>query len=333
MDIIQTPSEAWKKLSESGPSSATAVPVNWWLGGLILANVSLGNVPELVVQMNSLEMTSGSKRPSSIQVTGLDMWLEQLTFNGQAVASFVLRPKQMDQNEVFFALSDHLVDEISRDKDVTPSVRTLEAIIRDWIDFWSKERSELSRETLHGLLGELIALDEFLDTNNLSHSSWSGPVGDPHDFRGEQDSLEVKVTSKRTGPLVHKISSVSQLQIPERGRLFVLSIRAKLSENGEHSFDDLVGRVGSLKLFETEIGRAYFASALEKAGYSSALPVEFARFDVFDRQVFEVKEGFPRILKDSIPDDPRLFDLTYSVDFSGAKEFQYDLKGEILTLS
>jgi hypothetical protein len=332
MNNPQTPSEAWKTLSESGSSSTSAVPVNWWQGGLILANVSFGNVPELVIQLNTLEMTAGSKRPSSILVTGLDIWLELLTFNSQAVSSLVLRPKQVDHNEVFFALADHLVDEICRDKDVTPSVRALESIIRDWVDFWSKERSELSREALHGLLGELIALDEFLMTDNLLHSSWSGPAGDPHDFRGERDSLEVKVTSKRTGPLVHKISSTSQLQIPELGRLFVLSIRAKLSETGERSFDDLVMRVGALPLFEDEVGRTYFASALAKAGYSNNLPVEFSRFDLFDTQVFEVREGFPRVLKDSIPNDPRVFDLTYSVDFSGATEYLHDLNGETLQL-
>ncbi len=332
MTITQTPSDAWKSLADSGSNQSSALPVNWWLGGLILANVSLGNVPELVVQLNSLEIDLTTRRPSSIQVAGLDIWLEQLTFNGLTVPSLVLRPKQPEQNEVFYSLADHLVDEICRDKDLKPSVRALELIIRDWIDFWAKERSELSREALLGLLGELIALDQYLEIDDLPYSAWSGPVGDPHDFRGEKASVEVKVTSKRTGPLVHKISSVNQLQIPIDGQLFVLSIRAKLSENGEKSFDELVARVGSLEMFTSETGKSYLQSALQMAGYSTSLPVELSRFDVYDTQVFEVRDGFPRILKDSIPEDPRVFDLIYSVDFSGAKEFRHDLKGEKLQL-
>lgn len=320
-ESFTSPSRVWERILGESNEAANAVTISWWKGGLILANVSLTGTPELVIQVSGIPLSVESRTPSSIQVAGLDIWFEAVSFNGVKVPSLLLKPKYSENVEVFYALADHLVGGIAKDLELEASAESLESVISAWVKFWSKQRPELSRELLLGLLGELIALDEVLDLDGVTYAIWEGPNGAPQDFRGPSDSLEVKVQGSHTGPIIHKINGLLQLQIPEHGRLFVLSIRAKLGSNGDYAFDDLVSRVSELKIFEKPEAKSYLAKALEAAGYSKNLPVDLSRYDVIEMGIYEVKDSFPRITKDIVSLDPRVLDLTYSVDFSGAEEF------------
>jgi hypothetical protein len=316
-----SPSSVWGKLISEANEAAKAVTISWWKGGLILANVSLTGTPELVIQVSGIPISGESRTPSSIQVAGLDIWFEAVSFNGVNVPSLLLKPKYSENVEVFYALADHLVAGIAKDASLEASIDSLESVISAWVKFWSKQKPEVSRELLLGLLGELIALDEILDLSESTHSIWEGPKGAPQDFRGPSDSLEVKVQGSHTGPIVHKINGLLQLQIPEDGKLYVLSIRAKLGSNGSHAFHDLVSRVSALSIFKAPEAHSFFTKALEAAGYSKNLPVDFSRYDVIEMGIYEVTKSFPRITKDVVSLDPRVMDVTYSVNFSGAAEF------------
>lgn len=327
------PSEVWNALREEADASETAVVLNYWKGGLILANLSISKVPELVVQVSALPLTSPARKPSSIQVAGLEIWFENLTFNGSLVPSMVMRPKLAEHSDVFYALADHLVSNLANNEEIEASAEGIESVIAEWIRFWTREREEISRELLLGLLGELIALDQVLDLSGADYFIWEGPTGTPKDFRAAKDALEVKVLGTRTGPTVHKISSILQLQIPEDGDLYVLSVRVHLSANGQHSYDELVERVAGLPIFASEGAKSHFRSALEKAGYHKNLPVGVARFDIVELGIYEIRDDFPCLTKDHFPQDPRVMDITYSVDFSGAAEFLLPETDEKLKLN
>jgi hypothetical protein len=235
-------SAIWNEMAIDLDAVGSAAVLNYWSGGLILANMSMLKVPELIIQVNGLTLESSGRRASSVHVAGLDLWFESLAFNGESVASLVLVPKNSDQRDLFYALADHLVPQLALNSELPGTSDSVEAEISEWMKFWAKERSEISRELLLGLLGELIALDEYLDLDGKDYTVWEGPLGSPKDFRGQNDALEVKVLGTRTGPVVHRISSIQQLQIPENGRLFILSLRITFSANGNHSFDQLVPR-------------------------------------------------------------------------------------------
>lgn len=317
----KSPTEAWGELIELSADASSAVTLNWWKGGLILANLSISKIPELVIQLNGYSLEAAGKRPSSVKVAGLDIWYESLTFNGARVPSLVLMPKYTEHFEVFYSLADHLVSNISQDENLEVSPENLEERILDWVKFWSRERPEFNKELLLGLLGELIAIDDVLDLDGYTHEFWEGPKGSPQDFRGSIDALEVKVQGTHTGPITHQISSILQLQIPTSGNLYVLSLRIKLGANGENSFHDIVERVRANSLFANREGKEFYSLALEKVGYSAELPINLSRYDVVDLGIYHVREGFPRLIHSLIPDDPRIFDVKYSVDFSGAQEF------------
>lgn len=326
-------SKIWNEMAIDLDAVGSAAVLNYWSGGLILANMSMLKVPELIIQVNGLKLESSGRCSSSVHVAGLDLWFEDLAFNGETVASMVLVPKNAEQKDLFYALADHLVPKLALNPDLPGTSDSLEAAISEWMKFWAKERNELSRELLLGLLGELIALDEYLNLEGKDYTVWEGPLGSPKDFRGMNDALEVKVMGTRTGPVVHRISSIQQLQIPENGRLFVLSLRIVFSANGKHSFADLVSRVSDLQIFQSLEGKSRLKLALESAGYRSNLPVDLSRFDVFDSGVYEVLAGFPRLTEADITADARVLDITYSVDFSGSAEFLLPDSGAKLQLN
>lgn len=317
----KSPGQAWAELIDLSVDATSSITLNWWKGGLILANLSLAKIPELVIQINGYPLEKSNKKPSSVKVAGLDIWYESLTFNGVKVPSLVLRPKLTEHFQVFFALADYLVQNISQNETLDVQPDKLEEIVDEWVKFWARERAEFSRELLLGLLGELIAIDDVLDLEGHTHDFWEGPKGSPQDFRGANDALEVKVQGSHVGPITHQISSILQLQPPQNGNLYVLSLRIKLGANGEHSYHDLVDRVSKIPMFANIEGRAFLREALDKAGYSTELPINLSRYDIVDSNIYHVRDGFPRLSKTQIPEDVRVFDIKYSVDFSGAKEF------------
>ena len=95
----------------------------------------------------------------------------------------------------------------------------------------------------------------------------------------------------------------------------------KLGANGTEAFDELVERVSGIELFSSPDAKIFLGRALVRAGYSRNLPVDFTRYDILEKGIYEVVEGFPRLTKEDITNDPRVMDVTYSVDFSGAEEF------------
>lgn len=287
----------------------------------MLAGLSLGSVPELVIQVSAFDLKPSQTTPSSLSVHGLETFYELLNIDGP-VPCLVLRPKQTSYQEVFFSLADQIVQHLQGNVDHDGRPETLEKLLKQWMDFWSKEVGSLSVEKILGLTGELLALKHWLDLSGKTHIFWTGPASLPQDFRGEVDALEVKVLGKRTGARVHHISSTLQLQdMPKGGRLYVISFRLNLSASGSDSLHDLVDEVRALDIFSSGPGRMYLESALLSAGYSSDLPINYTKYDLLQGGLYEVKGDFPRLVHDVLPLDSRILDVQYSIDISACDEY------------
>lgn len=326
------PSMVWEGILGRSGSTQSAVITGYWRGGLILANVSAANFPELIVQVKGMELGYTVRRNSSNQLAGLEIWFENLTFNGAAMASLVMRPKHSDNYDAFYALADHLVSRIPVAEPLGTPAATVEQIIDEWAQFWAKTRGTFRREQLLGLLGELIAIDRVLDLSDVDYTIWEGPLGAPKDFRWIHDAMEVKVLGTRTGPVVHTISSVDQLQPPHDGKLYVLSIRVTFGAHGNEALDDLVQRVKGLPLFQNADAKHHFDGALNQCGFDHDIPLEYSRFDLLDIEIYEIRDDFPRLTKSEMPSDSRILDITYKVDFSGAGEFLLEKNSQKLKL-
>ncbi len=124
----------------------------------------------------------------------------------------------------------------------------------------------LSAERQIGLLGELLFLEELMMSKGSGAvGAWTGPTGEPHDFRLGDDEFEVKTTtgSKR----IHTVNGEEQL-VPSLGcRLYITSI--VLGPPGEGADFTLRDRVAAItarlrNARESEV----FTQGLRSVGYA-----------------------------------------------------------------
>lgn len=311
----------------------TAQPVGLWTGGLILASFDDEGHPQLIVEYNPTVNNENSTSISKIlETNGLLLVTREILINGTKRSCAVLKAKHENNSKQFITLSDHFVSQLSNEMAKTGALIEIEKSLKKWIEFFRPKLSQTSREKILGLVGELLALRDWLDVSNLSCSNWRGPIGGLHDFVGQNDSLEVKVSGSRKGPLVHKVSDIDQLVPNVKGDLKVLSFRIALGGNLEFSIHELVAETTQNPMFQTPGGQEYLTSALQAAGYNLGLEHDLSRYEVIEQGLYLVGQGFPTMQVQRSGLDSRIVDVTYSLDFSALSDFKMSDSPSKLTL-
>jgi hypothetical protein len=176
----------------------------------------------------------------------------------------------------------------------------------------------VSRETILGLIGELTFIRNWLNTVDSDHKIWVGPFGESKDFIGETKEVEVKVCGNRTGPLVHKISSIDQLQKSPEKDLYLYSLRVTLGHNKKNKVQDLIEEVRTLPLFCRNLASVkYFAEGILRYGLHGEVPLEYSTFEVLEEGIYGVGDDFPKLAKESIAQIPEVVSVQYSIDITG----------------
>jgi hypothetical protein len=187
-----------------------------------------------------------------------------------------------------------------------------------------EEVSPLSTEAQIGLIGELWLLARLVAGNSpVALDSWTGPLGEPHDFRTSLAAIEVKASLSRRH--VHTVSSLEQLSHEPETRLFVLSLLLEpAGGDGGHSLATAVAALrGLLSPDQTRLDR--FDQLLATAiGFNDAMAAHYRlRYKLRSApRLFEVTEGFPRLTRPMLqtqlgPNSLRIVDAEYIVDFEG----------------
>lgn len=301
--------------------------VGMWSGGLILEASSHSGLSELIFEVAHSE---GDRSNGKVAALGFEASLKELDLAGQRASCFVLSQARLKFSGPFSALSEYLKTQFLGDFSLKGSAEELFESVDRWFEFFRRSKGMSRKEQIQGLVGELLAMDSVLDCSNLEFDEWTGPIGSPQDFRIGSTWIEVKTSSARKGALVHKISSVDQLVIPEGGQLYVLSFRLQLGKQAQHSVHDLVNRVGASPLFSDREAQTYFRQALSSVGYDPDLPEDLSKYDLFETALFDIREDFPRLQRSDLPNDIRIMDVSYSVDFSATGDFAVDLGGQHL---
>jgi hypothetical protein len=313
--------DVWALLKGEGQGVA-GQPLSLWSGGLVVATLAGSKTPQLVIQLkegHSPDVAAQAHR--LLKVNGLSSSVENLRLNNNDAVCFVIGPSIPKFESIFYALADYLVNAIKLPKVLDPSAKSIEQIVQEWMEFFRKPSEQTNREKILGLIGELVAIRDWIDPFGLDGTAWTGPLGQPQDFRGKNDSIEVKVLGTRTGPTVHKISSLHQLVNPGDGKLYVLSMRVTLSATGASSIHDLVRDVSKSSIFADQSSQANFWDSVQGLGYSEDLEAQFSHFDLIAASLYEVRAGFPRLGPEITNADSRIFDVVYSLDFSALGEY------------
>jgi hypothetical protein len=193
--------------------------------------------------------------------------------------------------------------------------RRLESRLSVWRSALRPRKELLSRTEVLGLWGELHAVLYLADTltPDLAVAMWAGPESGIHDFVGNGIGLECKAQTGADPAL--RVSSLEQLDPSGLRRLAVRRLRLTEAPNGR-SLADMVAETRS------RIGGWDLERKLALAGWRDADAGAHSepRFVVVDETMFDVRPGFPSLIRASVP--VGILDATYRIDPQLLDEFK-----------
>ena len=197
--------------------------------------------------------------------------------------------------------------------------------LRMWRDFSATlDGAGLGLDKLVGLAAELIFLRTLLCADispSVAIQSWVGPSGHQHDFRLPKASVEVK--SCRTVEAIKvTFSSTRQLEPVDDLPLFLAVVRIDMREPFGTCLPDLVREIRDVLRagnHKSEIG--IFNMKLIRVGYNEGAEAYYSRirFRADDPIFFPVRDDFPRIASDAVPNEIDKIQFRLSIPSSLSK--------------
>lgn len=190
------------------------------------------------------------------------------------------------------------------------------SVLEDWKELFGLGSSQMSKEQIVGLTGELIVLEVLTASNPAALSYWDGPAGGIHDFRCERRALEVKSTTRRHGR-IFSISGHLQLDPPSGGDLHFVAIKLEQNPGGSVTIPGLIE-----KIRKNGVRPNLLTQKLSETGYVAGTNelAETARFDLSEFSIYCVNEQFPKIIASSFVSGNTpsgVLKITYEIDLSG----------------
>ena len=182
----------------------------------------------------------------------------------------------------------------------------------------------LTLEEQRGLFGELVVLRNHVMSAlgaEASVNAWTGSAGSWHDFETELLSLEVKTTAA-SAPHSFHVASEKQLSAGARP-LYVGLLQVDVEEHGGLSLPELV-TLTRRDLVQAPGAVEAFNDKLLEWGYLDSHEARYATpgYRLGRLRLYEVREGFPRITEESLPEG--VGDLRYTVSVSACEPFAVD---------
>jgi hypothetical protein len=183
-----------------------------------------------------------------------------------------------------------------------------------------EEKPLLGIERQIGLLGELIFLDHLIKKGGLGLAeAWTGPHGEPHDFRVKNREFEVKATVAPRR--VHTINGSEQLVPSKDCALYLVSVL--LGPAGSSTGFTLAQFVESL-VTSLASSPARFDDSLLRSGYKHADSEHYGKKFTLRRPIglVAVDNKFPAITRPTIQSalgalSQRVGHVQYEVDIDG----------------
>jgi hypothetical protein len=170
--------------------------------------------------------------------------------------------------------------------------------LNEWRWFWGVDPARLSASDALGLFGELWFMIQWTGVSADSVQAWNASVGSRHDFQWSQYSVEVKATS-RSGPTIHTIQNLEQLEDAEHGILYLYSLRLSRDALAANTVNTLVETAMNALRDRPDA----HAELLRKLGQRGYTPAErnhaLVPYRVIDQGLYCVTGGFPRLTRAS----------------------------------
>lgn len=307
----------WRALGRPLGDRLAAERVRDWTGGPVLVALDSSGTRHLLVRTDQ-DRPVRLPRP----VAGLGLSVRRLHPAGQPDAAWIdLACGDPSWHRTFCGLCADVITELPVTGTTDPA--TLLAVLERWRRFWATDRDGLTRDQQLGLLGELWLLLEWLPRLTLSAvTAWRGPLRGRHDFVTDSVSVEVKTTCTATGPVVHYVARLDQLDEPGAGELYLLSLRAVPDPLGAVSLDALLIRA---RHAAATIGATCVALLDDRLRSLGVTPTHEGRYSerlrIAQQELYRVGPGFPRLVLSTFPTGlpAGITDVSYSLDTSACR--------------
>lgn len=253
---------------------------------------------------------------------------------GEYESKYFIELKQSIPNtdNIFELVISDICDRILKLNELNDFVCALSRVLSEWKLFFDKlENGVFSLSFQKGLYGELVFLRDFLFNKHKIYDAincWTGSERSNHDFQIGNNAVEIKTTAGKRHRKFY-VSSEKQLDSTGLDNLFLLitEINTHLNMYGNR-LPDIVESIFEI-IDQDPVAKMMFEVKLCKYGYNHLFSDSYKYgFSVSNTQVFEVKEGFPRLL--SVDVSNGVGDLKYSVMIDACEPFK--LNGEILDI-
>ena len=259
------------------------------------------NQEAMLVRFPTLKIDPNEKLPD-----GQGFSVEHVDPEGDGNAWLALTRKAPGGAELFSSMACDVAGSLdsaaSEGADEQKTMRTFLGRVRAWQEFMRKGSLALSAEAEIGLAGELKMLAALINagvTENAAVRGWVGPLDGLQDYLLGTGALEVKTTISPTG-FTARIASLDQLDDATLQPLFVGAVRLRQTASGDvlsNIVADSRARVAGDReaarlLSERLIAAGYFDSQADRYG---------RRFELAGIRFIEVGEGFPRLIRGTVP--------------------------------
>lgn len=229
-----------------------------------------------------------------------------------------------------FSLRYHSLDElfVKLCWDLMVSSKDAEDPLKQFVDQYAKWQRLLQRvndsilptSIQKGLIGELLFMNERAQKEGIENalSAWVGPEGADQDFDFSTYWAEVKSTTIAGNTVT--ISSLQQLDRSEKGYLTVYFMDKTTSHSQSIvTLDSAVSAIESI--LESNRQKEIFACKLARVGFQDKDREKYKeyRFRLMNREIYAVKEGFPRLTKGIVPAE--ITDARYELNLAAIASF------------
>ena len=230
---------------------------------------------------------------------------------------------QLEQKPAFIKLVWDLIEYTRKAESVQQGLVLLQNRFLIWQKLLQKGNQDiLQYNVVKGLIGELIflknyCLNKYGDRTALE--GWIGPEGADKDFVYADAWFEVKAVDPSISEV--KISSLEQLQ-GEHGYLVIINISKTSTENTlsitlPKIIESIIEKLGgSIEL------KTCLEMKLAEVGYFYDAEYDKIAFDFHEEQRYSIKENFPRITRDVVPEP--VSNLTYCLSISALEEWRVE---------
>jgi len=219
--------------------------------------------------------------------------------------------------EIFEVFCKDLVAASINAVDLSEAVSLLRSRLILWTELLRGLKG-ITRQEVYGLAAELSFLKIWLENqDNKNLDIWVGPSGKSQDFISFSglNAVEIKASSNNLTSI--KISSLEQLDFEGDLILAVFPISAA-NDEAIDSFN-LERLVSSIESILPENQKDTFKRKLAMIGLSFNEDSNSIYFLVGEPHFFDVKSGFPRIIKSTISSE--IFNCSYDISLVSLAEF------------